>query len=369
MADNVELNAGSGGQIVATDQVGGFHYQYVKPAYGADGTATIVTGSIGLPVHLIQALGDPIATNNGISTDGALRVCIANDGNVVNTELPAAAVLADTTANPTVPLVGSAGLLFNGTTWDRIRGDTTNGLDVDVTRLPAIPAGANNIGTVELSATALAALETITVAQVTAAIPAGDNNIGNVDIVTVPTDPFGANADAASATGSISAKLRFVAATGIPITSIAAGDTNIGNVDIVTLPALVTGSAVIGHVGLEPRTSGGVTNSKTISAATTNATSVKASAGQVFGIFASNIHASPRYLKLYDKASSPVVGTDVPVATYLIPGNTAGTGFRLLIPHGLAFAAGIALALTTGVADADTGAVAANDIVVNLEYK
>lgn len=27
--------------------------------------------------------------------------------------------------------------LFNGTTWDRMRGDTTNGLDVDVTRQPA----------------------------------------------------------------------------------------------------------------------------------------------------------------------------------------------------------------------------------------
>lgn len=39
-------------------------------------------------------------------------------------------------------------------------------------------------------------------------LPAGDNNIGNVDIVTVPADPFGVNADAASATGSISAKLR-----------------------------------------------------------------------------------------------------------------------------------------------------------------
>lgn len=35
--------------------------------------------------------------------------------------------------------------LFNGTTWDRIRGDTTNGLDVDVTRV--IPGtGATNLG-------------------------------------------------------------------------------------------------------------------------------------------------------------------------------------------------------------------------------
>lgn len=54
---------------------------------------------------------------------------------------------------------------------------------------------------------------------VSAALPAGTNNIGDVDVLTVPTDPFGATADAASSTGSISAKLRFIAATGIPITS------------------------------------------------------------------------------------------------------------------------------------------------------
>jgi hypothetical protein len=35
---------------------------------------------------------------------------------------------------------------------------------------------------------------------------------------TVTADPFGANADAASASGSISAKLRFIATTGIPVT-------------------------------------------------------------------------------------------------------------------------------------------------------
>jgi hypothetical protein len=53
----------------------------------------------------------------------------------VDTEIPAAAALADATANPTTPLVGAALELFNGTTWDRCRGDTTNGLDVDVTRV------------------------------------------------------------------------------------------------------------------------------------------------------------------------------------------------------------------------------------------
>ncbi len=53
----------------------------------------------------------------------------------VDTELPAAAALADATANPTVPGVGAFNLLFNGTTWDRMQGTIANGLDVDVTRV------------------------------------------------------------------------------------------------------------------------------------------------------------------------------------------------------------------------------------------
>lgn len=96
---------------------------------------------------------------------------------VVDTELPAAAALADATANPTTTSVGSETLVFNGATWDRARtssadalaatgllasgsmiyngatwdrarGDTSNGLDVDVTRLSALVAGSAHIGQV-----------------------------------------------------------------------------------------------------------------------------------------------------------------------------------------------------------------------------
>ncbi len=42
--------------------------------------------------------------------------------------------------------------VFNGTTWDRVRGDVTNGMDVDVTRLPALVAGTAQIGTVGITA-------------------------------------------------------------------------------------------------------------------------------------------------------------------------------------------------------------------------
>lgn len=44
-------------------------------------------------------------------------------------------------------------MLYNGTTWDRVRGDITNGIDVDVTRLPSLVAGAAIIGKVGIDQT------------------------------------------------------------------------------------------------------------------------------------------------------------------------------------------------------------------------
>lgn len=45
----------------------------------------------------------------------------------VDTELPAAVSLADNTANPTVPGVGSFVLVWDGSTWDRAPGNSTDG--------------------------------------------------------------------------------------------------------------------------------------------------------------------------------------------------------------------------------------------------
>lgn len=46
----------------------------------------------------------------------------------VDTELPAAAALADATANPTTPIVGAALQGYNGATWDRLRVDAQKNL-------------------------------------------------------------------------------------------------------------------------------------------------------------------------------------------------------------------------------------------------
>lgn len=116
--------------------------------------------------------------------------------------------------------------------------------------------------------------------------------------------------------------------------------------------------------------SGGYTPGKLVSAATTNATSVQGSATTVGWITASNVNAAARYLKIYNKATAPTVGTDTPVQTFIIPGNTAGAGTNIpLPPQGMALGTGFAFALTTEATDAGTTAVAANEIVVNYGYK
>lgn len=115
---------------------------------------------------------------------------------------------------------------------------------------------------------------------------------------------------------------------------------------------------------------GGYTPSHLISAGSTNATNITQQATTLGWVTASNINASPRYLKLYDKASAPTVGSDTPVQTYIIPGNTSGAGTNIPLPApGMAFLLGFSFAITTGAADADTGVVGAGDIVVNYGYK
>lgn len=102
------------------------------------------------------------------------------------------------------------------------------------------------------------------------------------------------------------------------------------------------------------------------SAATTNATSVKATAGTVWSIIASNVNAAARYVKFYNLAVAPTVGTSVPVFTITIPaGQTVQIDGG---SNGIRFGTGIALAITGAMADADTTVVAANEIKVSTSY-
>lgn len=306
MVDNFETNAGSGGKIFASDEISGVDYPRVKLIHGADGAnAGDVSTSNGLPV---AQQGSWVVTANLSATDNAVLDSIVtntNYGQVTGGGIEATA-LRVTLAN-----------------------DTTGVLSVD-----------DNSGSLTVDNSALSALEgaisgTEVQVDIVASLPAGTNNIGDVDI-----------------------------ASALP-----AGTNNIGDVDIATIAA---GSNLIGDVGLSgARTSGGTTLYKNIDVDESE-DQVKGSAGQVYWIHAINLGTAPRYLKLYNAtAASVTVGTTVPDLTFPVgsQGSTAnGGGFTLSIPNGIAFGTAITIAATTGVADNNSGAPGANEVVVNLGY-
>lgn len=94
------------------------------------------------------------------------------------------------------------------------------------------------------------------------------------------------------------------------------------------------------------------------SAATNNATLVSANPGAIYSVNGYNASAGVIYLKFYDKATAPTVGTDTPVLTYALPPTAT---FSFETPFG--FATGIGYGLVTGAADNNNTAVGAGDVL------
>lgn len=100
----------------------------------------------------------------------------------------------------------------------------------------------------------------------------------------------------------------------------------------------------------------------------TNQTLVKAGPSVLISIHAINVNAAIRYLKFYDLKSAPTAGTGIPIRRYGIPGSAAGAGFILQPVIPMRFVNGIAFTITGLVADTDTTAPSANDVILTLEY-
>lgn len=109
-----------------------------------------------------------------------------------------------------------------------------------------------------------------------------------------------------------------------------------------------------------------VTVYSVLSLATTNAASIKASAGKVFAGSFMNASAAVKYVRLYNLATAPTVGTSTPYAVIAIPATSSKeVEFGTL---GINFGTGIAIAITNAATDLDATAVAAGDVRVLLSY-
>lgn len=332
MADNTTLNLGSGGDVIASDDIAGVKYQRVKLSCGADGSATDV------PV------------GGGVEA-AALRVTLASDSTGV--------LSVDD---------NGGSLTVDGTVTANLAAGTNNIGDVDV--LSVVPGtGATSLGKAIDSVpgatdTGVAALAVRDDALATLTPADGDYTHLRVDStgaqwVRVTNGITGLVDDAAFTPATSEVLPIGFFADEIATDSVDEGDAGAARMTL-DRKQIVTPYVHAAAGGAEPYKNIDVDETED---------DIKTSAGKLYWLHVMNLHASSnRFLKVYNNvAASVTVGTTVPDLTFPIPPNTAG--FTLNFgTQGLQFSTGICIAATTGLADNDAGAPGANEVVVNAGY-
>jgi len=367
------LNAGdgTGGKIVA-DQF----------PQGAD-TASVVFSGLTFGVlggNSYQTVdgthGFPVDVVAGSVTIGAGTAVIGHVvvDSVAALPLPAGAATAaeQTTGNTSLASIVSAlqgTIAVGGTFWQATQ-------PVSLASLPALAAGSALIGQVEIS-DGTNVLGTVSHPLEVTVSNSGFAVVGQVTVVdSVALDVSVTNASVA-VTGTFWQATQPVSGT---VTADQGGAWNIGTVTTVTTVSAVTAitdalPAGANNLGFTTPAPAGVATGATpfkltACAASTNATSVKNAATTLWELIALNVGTAPAYLKLYDKASAPTVGTDTPVYVLPLPsqGTANGAGAARTWPTGLKFSLGLAYAITGAMADSDTTAVAANQVLLSGSY-
>lgn len=174
----------------------------------------------------------------------------------------------------------------------------------------------------------------------------------------------GGYADGAISTIGSRADTAWVSGSGSVVSLLKNIATGVGS----SIPA---GTNTIGTVNVAAATTGGCTPGVTISAASTNATNVKASAGTLCKLVVVNSNSVLAYLKMYDGVAAPSCSSSTVVASYVIPFGSSNSGGGVAIPlgpFGEAYSSGIAFCLTGGIANNDaTNSV--TGITISYSYK
>jgi len=142
-----------------------------------------------------------------------------------------------------------------------------------------------------------------------------------------------------------------------------------GRLGISDLGGSITVDGTVTAV-VAPATSGGNSIYRNLDLNATGV-NIKASAGQLYTLLVTNRSNTESFLKLYNKASAPVVGTDTPVMTIPLDAKNGGgqASTTIDIGYGAEFSLGIGIGCTTGLADSSVATPAVNSIVANILYK
>ncbi len=396
MADNITLNAGTGGAMLATDDVGGTHHQLVKIEFGDADVATKVSATNPLPIDIegdgltaLQLIDDIVHSIDGVagaSDKGVPPLAVRDD---------ALAAIAPADGDYAPLRTNSRGALWVAHDGALSVQDGGNVLSIDDNGASlSIDDGGGSI-TIDGSVSVTGAVDTeLTTADLDTG--AGTDTRAVVGLVLAASGggllvgsanpmPVSDNGGSLTVDGSISITGDALTALQLIDDPVIADDAgfSIGSSKVMVAGFLVDetspDSADEGDVGAarmtadrvllvaeRPRASGGYDAFRSLDLDETEE-DVKTSAGQVFGWYIHNNAASVRYVKFYnDTAANVTVGTTTPKLTIPVPANgAANVEFR----SGIAFSAAISVAATTGLADTDTGAPAANEVQVNVFYK
>lgn len=261
-----------------------------------------------------------------------VKICTGSDGTANDAS----------TSNPVPVALTSSGGLTSLALLDDAIGTVSSTAPTKVMASGGIDGSGNaQMQLMDCSGRAIVNVNSMPSITVGAALPAGSNNIGDVDVL-----------------------------------SVAAGDNLIGRVKISdgTEVAAVDSSNRLETTSYQgstwsvltvPGTTGGLSISRVVAGATTNATVAKASAGHLYGFDIYNASGATSFVKFVNKASAPTAGSETVAYTVAIP---TVSQVRLMFPQGIAFATGIAYFTVTGFADSNSTAVAANDLIIQVFY-
>lgn len=297
----------------------------------------------------VVVIGDPSATAGvaTVSTGGALLVGgAASSGSAV-------------TGNPN--LIGGS----DGTNARTISTDTSGRLitvQPDTSTAISIAANATSSGQITSLTGAGAAWIQLTgtwtaTAQVQVTVDGSTwvNLTGSQSIITVSTGAYVTSGNL-TATGIYMVDIAGASGVRVITTAYTSG-TITGTVRVVSgvASAGITGSPVVSGTVYATLNITSVVYTLTTTASTNSNLAITGS--KAFGTVAlSNTSASAIYVKFYNKATAPTVGTDIPYMTIAVPAN----GFvNYDFSQAIRFNLGIGVGVTGAVADSDTTAVAA----------
>lgn len=372
MSDNVGYTPGTGA-TVAADNIGGVLFQRAKITFGLDGVATDVSASDPLPVALpglaraedaahvsgdagLMALAVRQDAEAGlVAADGAYAPLLVNQfGRVKASILPAfqEAVVGTITSNTgsvAINVARTSNLAIHcvnvGVTAATFNFEaslnSTDGVNGNWFAVQFVRTNANTIETTVtgLSGTPAFGWEGSVNGYVWFRVRATAGTFGTMTWTLQPA-PF--------------------ATEPVPAAQISGAQPVSGAI------SLLAGTALTADVGLQVRANatGAASIHHIVSAASTNAAVIKASAGRVIGYCLSNTTAVWQYVKLHNQATAPTPGAGVVVTIGIPPNDKA----ECSIPMGFGFATGIGRTIVTGAADADTTATTLNAVVGDIFF-